>query len=82
MCLSIEICTDLCRHCSQNTHRLIRLCEGFITAVICRPDGNYIYSDRVVRNITRYNWRVSNGVQSHSVKMIVTPKVKVRCVTL
>ena len=45
--------------------------------MMCVRRAMYMWSERVVRNVTRKNWSIHTGSTTKVVNMIVTPRVKV-----
>jgi hypothetical protein len=39
--------------------------------------GTYQWSNTTVKSVTQTQWKVSSGTVSHTVSMMVTPRVKV-----
>lgn len=56
---------------------LIMLCKHLIDYHLGRADQEFVYSDKVIKKITRTDWMVTTGYTDRLVYMMVTPKVKV-----
>lgn len=62
--------------CSYSCVLASMVLKYFFMVFLC-CSGIYQWSNSTIKLVTRQQWTVSTGTISHSVQMIVTPKVKV-----